>query len=330
MQGRLEHKRSIEEKIEKEIIPELPQICEDYYVTLKVSREANTCYEYLSVLLRFFRYIGKENPKSVDVSKLTETEAAKFLSLLEVKEVNGKEIQMSYAVKKKIYSALNKFYEYLRKKRIIQENYMTYIERETREDDIRRVKLSWEDLQNILAAASEEKTTTKREMWGVRDRLIIYLLIQTGMRCSALTEINLDNIDFDNRILTVTDKRSIVHKYMIDDGLEKELRNWLAIREKLLENRQSDALFISARTPRITRSCVWKIVKKYSGQVLDNPISPHKIRSAFCTLLYQETKDIEFVRKAVGHKRLDTTMRYIVGDGKEKEEAVEIIRKFVN
>ena len=43
-------------------------------------------------------------------------------------------------------------------------------------------------------------------------------------------------------------------------------------------------------------------------------ISPHSLRTAFCTILYKKTGDIEFVRRAVGHSSIETTQRYIVDD----------------
>ena len=70
---------------------------------------------------------------------------------------------------------------------------------------------------------------------------------------------------------------------------------------------------------------VANVVRKYSKIGLGYEISPHKLRSGYCSILYNKTGDIEFVRRAVGHSRVDTTQRYIVTKGSEKEKAAEIM-----
>lgn len=87
----------------------------------------------------------------------------------------------------------------------------------------------------------------------------------------------------------------------------------------------SDALFISVQRSRISPRAVSDLVKKYSKAGIGTEISPHKLRSAFCTILYDETKDINFVSQAVGHKNIETTQRYIVNDGQTKKKAVSLL-----
>ena len=65
--------------------------------------------------------------------------------------------------------------------------------------------------------------------------------------------------------------------------------------------------------------------REYSKAGIGTEISPHKLRSAFCTILYDETKDINFVSQAVGHKNIETTQRYIVNDGQTKKKAVSLL-----
>ena len=65
------------------------------------------------------------------------------------------------------------------------------------------------------------------------------------------------------------------------------------------------------------------VVEKYAG------VSPHKLRSGFCSILYKKTGDIEFVRRAVGHANSATTARYIVTNGEEKQNAAEIMGSII-
>ena len=54
-------------------------------------------------------------------------------------------------------------------------------------------------------------------------------------------------------------------------------------------------------------------------------VSPHKIRAGVASILYEETKDIEFVRRAIGHTNVATTQRYIRTENKEREKASKLL-----
>ena len=64
--------------------------------------------------------------------------------------------------------------------------------------------------------------------------------------------------------------------------------------------------------------------KKARLKAIGKPLSPHKLRAGFCTVLYDETHDIEMVRRAVGHSKVSTTQRYIrsKNDAREKSAAI--------
>ena len=68
-----------------------------------------------------------------------------------------------------------------------------------------------------------------------------------------------------------------------------------------------------------------EIVQKYTGRALGKPLSPHKLRAGYCSILYNKTHDAEFVRRAVGHANVATTQRYIVTKGNERKKAAEIM-----
>ena len=91
----------------------------------------------------------------------------------------------------------------------------------------------------------------------------------------------------------------------------------------------TDALFISKYGERISAKGVSNIVKKYTEEALGKPLSPHKLRAGFCSILYNKTHDTEFVRRAVGHSNISTTQRYIVTDGDEKRQSASIIGKAI-
>ena len=121
----------------------------------------------------------------------------------------------------------------------------------------------------------------------------------------------------------VIDKRHKTHVYKMNRAIREALENWIADREEKLDGQKMDALFISNQKKRVSIKCVVNIVKRYSLEGLGYSVSPHKLRAAFCTILYNDTRDVEFVRRAVGHTCIETTLRYIADDDSAREEAAE-------
>ena len=175
MQGRLEHKMRNEKNIET-LLYELPGCVTDYYYTRASAKESKGMLEYLRKIKRFFSFIS-EDTKNVDVTKITETDVAKYLRSIEKNvDTNGKEKETSFAYRKQVYTILNSFFEYLRKRRMIIENPMDCIDRPSAVDNIKRVELDEYDLKCILDAvdigAGTKHQVNRQKNWKERDKAI--------------------------------------------------------------------------------------------------------------------------------------------------------------
>ena len=330
MEGRLEHKIG-NERLSKEILTQLPDCVTDYYLSRVSSRESRGSVEYLQKIRHFLKFLNYDM-KSIDVTKITESDVSKYLhSIEQTTDSDGNTRATSFAHRKQVYSILNSFFEYLRKRKIIAENPMDCIERPVSNDAVKRKHLDTFDIQFILecidGGAGNRHARNRSKPWRLRDKAIIMLLAMTGMRETALTEINIDDVDFSNDTIKVIDKGHKTHIYKMNKSLHKVLKKWSEDRTEKLSGEELDAFFISCQKKRLCVRSVATIVKKYSLEGLGYSISPHKLRAAFCTILYERTHDIEFVRRAVGHSRVETTQRYIVDDNTAKEEAAEHMEK---
>lgn len=327
LNGRLEHKLRNEKNIDK-LLSELPECVSNYYYSRSSAKESKGSEEYIRKIRSFFKYISNDI-KNIDVAQITEKDVASYLCSIE-KTIghDGVKRETSFSYRKQVYSILNSFFEYLRKRKVISENPMDCIERPSSVDNVERIELDEWDLNAIMNAVDSGAGTShqrnRQVNWKERDKAILLLLMNTGMRETALTEINLEDIDFFNNTIKVIDKRHKTHVYYINTVLKNSLGVWIAKRNQI-DNISTDALFISNRRTRITENAVVSIVKKYSKEGLGFEISPHKLRAAFCTILYNNTHDIEKVRDAVGHCSVGTTQRYIVKDNSAKEESANIM-----
>ena len=330
MEGRLEHKISNEKLIERRL-KELPDCVRDYYLSRASSKESKGSVEYIKKIRSFLEFIDKDT-KSIDIRTITEGDVSRYLhSIEQTIDKDGTPKETSFSYRKQVHSILNSFFEYLRKRRVIEENPMDCIERPTAKDVVKRKHLDAFDINFILecidGGAGTDFAKNKSKPWRIRDKAIITLLAMTGMRETALTEINVNDIDFSNGTIRVIDKRHKVHIYRMNSVMREVLENWIEDREEKLSGQKVDALFISNLKKRVCVNSVVDIVKRYSLEGLGYSVTPHKLRAAFCTILYERTKDVEFVRRAVGHTSIETTLRYVVDDDTAREEAADHMEK---
>lgn len=326
MNGRMENKLKAEEKIRRMLVNS-PKELEDFYYNISVDKEPKTCVEYIYKAKAFLDVVGKP------VAEITDTDIARYMHSIEMREADGQMKQTSFSYRKMVYTILNSFFGYLEKANKIQRNPVACVNRPKNTDDVKRRKVTSDDFRKILdqveAGAGSSRAKERQAKWKSRDNAIFTLFMSTGVRETALTEINLSDINFEEGTIKVTDKRHKVHTYQMNQKLRNALVAWLADREKLLDGAECDALFISNRRQRICAGSVIAIVKKYTSVALEKGISPHKIRAGFCSILYEKTGDIEFVRDAVGHASVTTTQRYVVKDDTARMKAAGIMNDII-
>lgn len=326
MNGRLENKIKKEDKIKK-ILSDCPMYLKEWYFNLSTSHEANTCVEYIKSVKKFLIFLNPDMD-SIKLDHITDMEISIFMKSIEIKVLKNGEIkQTSFAYRKLVYSALNNFLLYIYKKGIIERNPMELVERVHKKDEVKKYELSWKDLQSIYNSVDEYYGTKEgqSESLKYRDKLILAIFLNTGMRRTALTEINVEDIDFKARTFIAVDKGYKYHTYKMSDTFFATLNKWLDFRECVLSGRKSDSLFPTRQGGRISSNNVERLVKRYSKLALGYPISPHKLRGAFVTNMVRMTGDIEFVREIVGHANIQTTQRYVINDMAAKDKAADII-----
>ena len=336
MKGRLENEIKIDKTIEN-MLEGLPTIVSKWNNLMDASRKTPATRRDFVSKIRYFTESITDVPKKYDYSELTEEDIIKFMKKIRTKETTtGNIVETSDSYQATMWCCLNSFLGYLTKENIIPYNYMTDIKKARNHDLERinehRVLLTSRDFKQIVGALDK---VTQNQIGHTntynRDKLIIVLLMTTGMRETALVEINLEDIHLDTQSLYVIDKGKLPHKYFLEENTCNLIKEYLDDRRKILFNRKemTDALFVSKYGERISAKGVSNIVKKYTEEALGKPLSPHKLRAGFCSILYSKTHDTEFVRRAVGHSNISTTQRYIVTNGDEKRQSASIIGRAI-
>ena len=155
-----------------------------------------------------------------------------------------------------------------------------------------------------------------------RDLCIIVFFLNCGMRLAELIGINLEDISENSvRLLGKGSKERVVY---LNDACLYALEQYLLVRRHPIKKGEKNALFLSARGKRISRSRVQQIVDDAmrAAGLGDKGYSPHKLRHTAATLMYQHGGvDIRVLKEILGHTNLATTEIYTHVSNQQIEEA---------
>lgn len=127
------------------------------------------------------------------------------------------------------------------------------------------------DITKILMQPSEN--TSK----GIRDKAMLELLCDTGMRASDIIKLNLDDVNLKDRTVTVRTESELKENITYHRNIQKYLTRYLTeARSELINVSDSDNFFVNCQGRGFTRQGFWKMVKKYGRQAgLEKEITPH-------------------------------------------------------
>lgn len=141
------------------------------------------------------------------------------------------------------------------------------------------------------------------------ETLILLLFYTTGIRLSELISLNLSSVDVASMQIKVLGKGSKERITPLPAITRSKLEWYLGLRAE--QQPKDDALILSARGARISRSTVYRVVNS-SLKVLgvEGKRSPHILRHTFATHLLSAGVGIENIRELLGHESLSTTQIY--------------------
>ncbi len=282
----------------------------------------STIRDYKGIIKRFIEYCKK------DLTEITLNDYGKYISSLNDNTASYKIL---------VYSALKRFSKYLFGLQIAANDYMEFIERPRFKESIdtkeRRANGVLEPEQikqlkeSIAKGVGSSKAKSYQRKFKDRDMAIFMIFLTTGIRCSALCNLDIGNIDFEHKTLTVIDKGDKIKEYVLSEDTWEILNKWLTKRESINDN--TTALFLNNKGKRMGYKGVYNLIKKYSSVIKDKNITPHKLRATYGTQIYNATGDIYFVKECMNHSRISTTMLYIRNKENTTKKASEIMNNII-
>ncbi|GHP12831.1 tyrosine recombinase XerC [Lentilactobacillus fungorum] len=206
-------------------------------------------------------------------------------------------------------SALKSFYNFLIKNELLTVNPFEYVHLKSSNRHLPR--FFYQNEMRALFAAAEKGSDRQLVL---RNQAVLELLYATGIRVSECANIQLLDIDLDNRMLLVTGKGNKQRYIPFGDHAKRAIVNYeRSSREPLMKrfSQTHSYLFINhygkPLTPRGIEYIMDQIVKQSS---LTTGIHPHMLRHTFATEMLNNGADMRSVQELLGHSSLSTTQIY--------------------
>lgn len=173
-----------------------------------------------------------------------------------------------------------------------------------------------EGVNAMLNAAKEHSTFPERDV------AMLMILCDTGIRRASLMNLKMSDIDLKHGQLTVFEKDQDYHSKPFGAATDKAIRNYLNCLEDVKED---DPFWITLEGCRLTQYGAKEILRRLCSEAGIEPQSFHDFRRFFALELYKSTKDIYFVSRALDHKSVEVTKRYLNIDSLQDLDAIRAV-----
>lgn len=292
-----------------------------YHETVK-AHSKRTVDEYFLDLRNFFRYLKQVrdpllkdlpldqiNIMDVDldfVASVTLTDIYAYLTYLSRDRAqhhnsSNSDYGLSASSRARKLATIRSFYNYLtNKKHLLRENPVKDIDSPKLRKTLPKYLTLYQSTELLDAVDGKNQE---------RDYCILTLFLNCGLRISELIGLNLNDINEDT--LRVLGKGNKVRILYLNDACQDALNTYLAVRRPIT-GRDANALFLSSRNERVSRSTVHAMVKKRltAAGIDSSEYSSHKLRHTAATLMLQNGVDVRAVQEVLGHDHLNTTEIY--------------------
>ena len=208
---------------------------------------------------------------------------------------------------------INSFFTWLTVERYIQDNPASRLMKIKAEKKVKTI-ITDEQLELLKIYCKND-----------RDIAMIDLLYASGIRVGELTELNIENIDFEKKEIVVHGKGNKQRTVYFNGGTKVRLQKYLVSRTD-----NNPALFVtlnnSVKTKEPRRFTIRAVevrlntIAKLAG--LEN-IHPHKFRRSCATAMAKRGIGVQDISVILGHEKISTTQEYLVSDGNEVKRNYE-------
>jgi integrase/recombinase XerC len=271
------------------------------YLRYERNYSVHTVDAYANDLLQFASFIegeeGWSEDESFDMERIDSDIVRRWMMFM------MKQSLSSASVNRKL-SALQSFFRYLIRHGIVRKHPFAFLSGPKKAKSLPYF-VKEKELEKVL---DDENFTEDFE--GIRNRLIVELLYETGIRCSELVGIENTDVDLDAMLLKVTGKRNKQRLIPFAGRLKEMLIYYNNVRTREIVT-NSRSFFVRRDGRPVSSAIVYYVVKKKLSDIPTlSKRSPHVLRHTFATGMLNNGAELSAVKNLLGHSSLASTSVY--------------------
>ena len=319
--GRLEKETQFYNKM-KVKLQGMPKILSEYCTSMRANRKAYTTVGvYINNVLHFANFVCDGNISEDFYKNITPGDVESYMISLETRETKNGTKRTGDDILQARWSSLNTFFEWLIQRGYLEKNPIKVVNRPKNNTEHKVSYLTKVEINKLFRAIDREPN----KVAAFRDKTVISLALATGLRVSAISNININDIDFENSVINVIEKRQKIRGINIGDNMKNMLRDWIEVRNEEFAYVNSPALFLSQKNTRLSGDAISDALTKYCDRAGIKRITPHKLRASAACALAKAGVPVKAIAKQLGHSNTQVTMRYIDVFSEDSEKAKGIL-----
>ena len=281
----------------------LSQAIEGYFVAAHARRlSRHTLRDYDNTFRRFEEFLGRDPP----LAEIDAGHIRRFLGSLD--HLSAKTL-LNY------HTGLAALWTWATKEAIVDQHIVRRVERPKPEKrEIRPYTLS--EIKALLEACDRtrdyarpgKRRCTHSRPTALRDRAIILLLVDTGMRASELCELRIRDLDIPNHRVRVMGKGRKERMLPISARTTQAIWRYLATRDT---KRDHSFLFATRTEGPLERNNLRNTLKRIGRRAGVGGVTVHRFRHTFAIAFLRNNGHIMALQRMLGHSTLDMVTRYL-------------------
>lgn len=296
----------------KDINPETLQLFQKYQIDMSIrDLSPNSIKQYNSDLMQWFIYMH-DNQFNLSVKDASDDDLEEYFFW---RKQQGNNVNRQ----KRVMSSISAFYKFLRKKKLIKESPMEFLDRPKQGQPI--------TVQTYLTKEEVQLMREKLEEYGdIQLQVYAFLSLTTMGRVNAIANLKWKQLDWDERIFSdVLEKEGKIVELSFSEETKEYLQKLKQYRE---ENNIEDYgwIFVTSKVTEekpINNGTLNDWCKKIGEMIGQPTLHPHDFRHSFATLLKREGVALEDVSIMLNHSGTDVTQKFYIKQDNSKVRKIK-------